>query len=520
MKKRFVATVFVVLLLACLVSAQEPVHWQKVSEIKAEGFKNSQVMDILSHLTDLYGPRLTGSPNLTAAGEWAVEKLTEWGLENAQLEPWGTFGRGWTTERFSAAMTAPQYMPMIVYPKAWTPGTNGVVKGTPVLLKVDSEEDLEQYKGTLQGKIVMVREPPKAEIHFEADGKRRPEEDLAEMMQAPIPGARSPWLARRAEFRKQRALRNKAAKFLKDEGVAVLLEPSQREHGTIRVGSGGSRDMNGEPALPSLVVAVEQYARIARLLDMNVPVNMEIDIQNKFHTEDSLGYNVVAEIPGTNKKLKKELVMLGGHLDSWHSGTGATDDAAGCAVAMEAVRILQAIGVQPRRTVRIALWSGEEQGLLGSRGYVEKHFGDRRTMQLKPDHANFSAYFNMDNGTGKFRGVYMQENDAARPIFEQWLRPFHDLGASTLAIRNTGGTDHLAFDAVGLPGFQFIQDQIEYGTRTHHTNMDVYDYTINSDLMHNAVMMAAFVYHAAMRAAKFPRKALPKPPAPRQTAQM
>jgi Zn-dependent M28 family amino/carboxypeptidase len=309
-------------------------------------------------------------------------------------------------------------------------------------------------------------------------------------------------------------MQEKMMKLLREEGTAVLLEPSRGEHGTLFVGGGGSRSMGSDPALPSLVVAIEHYSRIARLLEKGLPVKLEINIQNRFYEDDSLGYNVVAEIPGTDKKLKDEVVMLGGHLDSWHAGTGATDNAAGCAVAMEAVRILKAIGVQPRRTIRIALWSGEEQGLLGSRGYAQKHFGDRGTMRLKPEHEKFSAYFNLDNGTGKIRGVYLQGNDAVRPIFEAWLKPFHDLGANTLTIRNTGGTDHLSFDAVGLPGFQFIQDRIDYDTRTHHTNMDVYDHALDGDLIQASVIMASFVYHTAMRDEKLPRKPLPKPEQP------
>jgi Zn-dependent M28 family amino/carboxypeptidase len=272
--------------------------------------------------------------------------------------------------------------------------------------------------------------------------------------------------------------------------------------------------MGEETAVPALTVSIEHYSRIARLLEHDIPVKLEINVKSKFFEDDSLGYNVIGEIAGTDKKLKGQLVMLGGHLDSWHSGTGSTDNAAGCAVALEAVRILKAIGVKPRRTIRVGLWGGEEQGLHGSRGYVAKHFGDRKTMKLKSAHKNFSGYFNLDNGTGKIRGIYLQGNDAIRPVFEALLKPFNDLGAATLTIRNTGGTDHLAFDAVGLPGFQFIQDQIDYNTRTHHTNMDVYDHALKSDLMQASVIMASFVYHTAMRDEKLPRKPLPKPEPP------
>ncbi len=491
--------------------SQEAVDLQMISKIKLEGFENSQISETMSYLTDVHGPRLTNSPNYWAASQWCVDKLTEWGLTNAQLESWGVFGRGWAVERFTIVATAPQFMSIIAYPKAWTPGTNGMVTGAPVLVEIKSEEDMEKYRGKLAGAIIMAGEPREAETHFEADARRYSEEELAKLLAAPAPGERESWVERRAEFRSRRALQEKLIKFFREEGVAVVLEPSEREHGTIRVHRGGSHKTGAEAGVPALTVAVEHYARIARLLEKNIPVQLEINIQTKFFEDDSLGYNVIAEIPGVDKKLKNEIVMLGGHLDSWHSGTGATDNAAGCAVALEAVRILKAVDAKPRRTIRIALWGGEEQGLLGSHGYVKNHFGDRATMALKPDHANFSAYFNLDNGTGKIRGIYLQGNDAVRPIFEAYFKPFHDLGAATVTIRNTGGTDHLAFDAVGLPGFQFIQDPIDYGTRTHHTNMDVFDHIQKGDLMQAAVIMASFVYHTAMREEKLPRKPLPEP---------
>ncbi len=519
MKRYATLSVVMLLTLAFVVQAQEPVDLQVINRIKNEEFQHSQVMELLSYMTDVYGPRLTGSPNLRKASEWARDKLAEWGLQNAHLEPWGTFGRGWAVENFSIEMTEPQYMPMIAYPKAWTPGTNGTVTGTPVLIEIKSEKDFDKYRGKLQGAIVMTREPREVKPHFKPDASRRTAEDLEELAQAPEPGARPSWWARRAEYMARRRLMRKMNKFFREEGAAVLVEPGRRDDGTIAVGSGGSYRMNSEPALPSVVVADEQYNRVARLLKLGIPVSLQVNVQTRFFDDDSLGYNVIAEIPGTDKKLKKELVMLGAHFDSWHAGTGATDNAAGSAVVMEAVRILKAIGVRPRRTIRIALWSGEEQGLLGSRGYVKKHFADRKTMQLKPEHSRLSAYFNLDNGSGKIRGVYLQGNDAVRPIFEAYLKPFYDLGATTLTIRNTGGTDHLSFDAVGLPGFQFIQDRLDYSTRTHHTNMDVYDHAVKSDLMQASVIMASFVYHTAMRDQKLPRKPLPKPQKPPQTAE-
>lgn len=510
-------TVGLLYALASLAFAGEPVDLQMVTKIKEEGFERSKVMETLFYLTDVHGPRLTNSPNYMEAARWCAQQLSDWGLVNARLEPWGTFGRGWEVERFSLEILEPHYLNLIAYPQAWTPGTNGTITGQPILLDIQSEEDLAQFKGQLQGAIVMVKPEREAETHFQADAKRHTDSTLAALAQAPEPAARPSWWARRAEYRKRRALRRKITQMLKDEGVAVILEASEREHGTIRVHRGGSYEMGTDPGLPTLTVAIEHYWHIVRLLEHDVHVTLAINVATKFFDEDSLAYNVIAEIPGADKKLKDEVVMLGGHLDSWHAGTGATDNAAGCSVAMEAVRILQAIGVQPRRTIRIALWSGEEQGLLGSKGYVKATFGDSKTMQLKPAHARFDGYFNLDNGGGKIRGVYLQSNDAVRPIFEDYLRPFNDLGAATLTIRNTGGTDHLSFDAVGLPGFQFIQDPIDYGTRTHHTNMDVYDHVIPGDMMQASVIMASFVYHTAMRDEKLPRKPLPKVEEPEAT---
>jgi hypothetical protein len=448
--------------------------------------------------------------------EWSRDQLTEWGMANAKLEPWGTFGKGWETEGFSIEMVEPVYVNIIAYPKAWTAGTNGVIEGTPILIntrEIRSEEDLEKYRGKLGDGILLVGEMKIPETSFESLAKRHDEESLHELAMAPDPRGRAgrDMRARYAEFRRRRQMRNKINQFMKEEGVKVLLEPSGRNYGVLRVSSGGSREIGSEPAVPQMVLAVEQYNRIARLVEMGKPVKLRIEIKNRFYTDDSLGYNVVAEIPGTDKKLGKEVVMLGAHIDSWHSGTGATDNAAGSAVMLEVMRILKTIDAKPRRTIRIALWTGEEQGLLGSRGYMEKHFGSRKTMATKPEWDNFSAYYNLDNGTGRIRGVYLQGNDAVRPIFEAWLKPFHDLAANTLTIRNTGGTDHLSFDALGLPGFQFIQDPVEYGRRTHHTHLDVYDHIQEADLKQAAVIIATFVYHTAMREQKLPRKPKPKP---------
>lgn len=518
MRQKFAAFVWLALLGPMLLWAQESVDLRMVSRIKAEGFNNSKVMETALYLTDVHGPRLTGSPNMKAAGEWAAKKLAEWGLANATLESWGTFGRGWTMEKCVIEMVAPQYAPLIAYPEAWTGSTAGMVTAAVVHASVESEADFAKYRGKLRGTIVFTRPPATVTFHDQPEGDRHDEKELAELAQMELPNGRSDWQARREEYRRLRELRDKAARFFKEEGALVLVQPSRKgDYGTVFVQGGGSRTLGAPVDLPALVMAAEHYNRIVRLLEKGIAVKLAVQIENKFHETDSLGYNTVAEIPGADKKIKDEIVMLGGHLDSWHAGTGATDDAAGCAVAMEAVRILRALEVQPRRTIRIALWSGEEQGLLGSRAYVKKHFGDPETMRFTPGHEKFSAYFNLDNGTGKIRGVYLQGNEMVRPIFAAWLKPLEDLGATTLTIRNTGGTDHLPFDAVGLPGFQFIQDPMEYSTRTHHSNMDVYDHLQAGDLMQAAVVMATFVYHAAMREEKLPRKDLPKPPAAAQT---
>jgi len=475
---------------------------------------HSQVMDLLWHITDLYGPRLTGSPQLKKAQEWARDTLTDFGLNNARLEPWGEFGRGWSYEKVAVEMTSPTYMPMTAIPEAWTPSTNGVITGEPVLLDFKSVEEAEKFDKDLTGKIVMLGGLVDVETPFDPIATRYNDEELEDLFKAPMPGARSRFADRIAEFRQRRAVSRATRKILKASGAAVLLKPGQRmgAYGVFYVASGGSRDIDADPALPSIVVAPEHYNRVARLLKHHEPVQMSVQMNATFYDDDLTGRNVVAEIPGTDPDLRDQVVMLGAHYDSWHGGTGATDNGSSSAVVMEVVRILKAIGVEPRRTIRVALWSGEEEGLLGSRGYVKNHFvPDRDTMETTDEYDNFAAYFNLDNGEGKIRGVYTQSNAMVRPIFESWIKPFEDLGVSTVTIRNTGGTDHLAFDAVGLPGFQFIQDPMDYFTRTHHSNMDVYERVIPGDVMQSAVVMASFVYNAAMRDDKLPRKPQPEP---------
>lgn len=491
-----------------------------INRIRKEGMDNSKVMDIAFYLTDVSGPRLTISPGYTRASNWAKNKLSEWGVKNTNLEAWGEFGKGWEQQRCYIAMTAPYYQPMIAVPRAWTGSTPGksAIKNSIVLIKAEDTLQLLQYAGKLKDKIVMTWSSTQLKPSFEPDANRFADSTLEKMANAELRAtqANRPRTqgdsAQRAAMMNRFAVQRKMNDFLAKEKPALILSMNANGNdGTIFVSGGGSYAKDGVEGPANLMLSSDDYLRLQRLVEAGVKVEIEADVKTKFYTDDYKGYNVIGEIAGTDPKLKDEVVMLGGHLDSWHGSTGATDNAAGCAVMMEAMRILTSLGVKPRRTIRIALWSGEEQGLHGSRNYVKNHFADPVDMKLKPEHEKVSAYFNMDNGTGKFRGIYLQGNEKVRPIFSAWLEPFKDLGASTITINNTGGTDHLAFDAVGIPGFQFIQDEIEYDTRTHHTNMDSYDHLVPEDLKQASVIVASFVYNAAMRDEKLPRKELPKP---------
>jgi len=535
-----------------------------IERIKDEGKNRSQVMQTLSYLSDVIGPRLTNSPGMKRANEWTRDQLTKWGLQNARLEPWGPFGKGWTLKKFSAQVVEPVAIPLIAFPKAWSPGTNGPLTTDVVYVDARTEADLQKFKGKLSGKIVLTSPMRDVAARFDPLGTRLNEKELLALADAPEPrqntGRNN---AGNNPFRAAAQFANARMRFFDQEGVAMLVDPSRGDGGTIFVQGAAIvppvQDPNApaqaRPAppyaqnskvIPQLVLAVEHYNRLVRMLQAGEPVKMAVDLSVAWQDTDLMAYNTVAEIPGTD--LKDEIVMLGGHMDSWHSGTGATDNAAGVAVTMEAVRIIQALGLKPRRTIRIALWSGEEQGLLGSRAYVAQHFGSMQTppattsaapatggpntnamgggagngngngaaaqqprpvLVKKADYEKFSAYFNLDNGTGRIRGVYLQGNEDVRPIFRQWLAPFRDMGASTLTISNTGGTDHLAFDGIGLPGFQFIQDEIEYDTRTHHSNQDVFDRIQADDMKQAATIMAAFVYQTAIRDQKLPRKPAP-----------
>ncbi len=480
-----------------------------IMQIKEEGFNRSKVMETLFEMTDVNGPRLTGSAGMKNAEKWAKEKLEGWGLSNVNIEAWGGFGKGWEIQKSYVAMTAPYYQQMIAVPKAWTPGTNGLLKANAVLVDIGNMADMEKYAGKLSGKIAVIAPNATIEMGFKADARRLDEADLDKLAIDPhVADADNPKSNNRNN--PPAVSRQKIDSFLMKEGAAAVLSTRRGTMGTVFTSNGASRAWDAKPVLPEMEMSLEHISYLERMLKAGKDVTLEMDTRTNFLTNDSTEYNVVAEIPGTDKKLKDQLVIIGAHMDSWHAATGTTDNGTGSAVMMEAIRILKALNIQPRRTIRIVLWSGEEQGLLGSRGYVKNHYGDRKTMKLKPEHKLVSAYYNLDNGAGKIRGIYAQGNDAIAPVFKAWLEPFADLGAKTVTLRNTGSTDHISFDEVGIPGFQFIQDPLEYGTRTHHTNMDTYDRVNANDLMQASVIIASFVYNTAMRDEMMPRKPLPE----------
>jgi carboxypeptidase Q len=493
--------------------AQTPTDQQMLSKIREEGMSRSKVMETAFYLTDVSGPRLAGSPGLKRAQDWAVNELKTWGMANAKREPWGKFGKGWEVQKNYAAITEPYYHAIIAIPKAWTPGTNGPIKADVVVIKADSVADLDKYKGKLKGKIVMLDNKLAMQRTFKPDATRNTDEELDAMAKATLPPAAAGGVNARSRvfaLSSLLKLRLALAQFYVTEGVGLVLSQGRGTDGTVFTTNGASYADTAKAVAPELETSGEDYQRILRLVKAGTKVTMEADIKTEFFNNDLQGYNVVGELPGTDKKLKDQLVIIGGHLDSWHGATGATDNAAGSAVMLEAMRILKRVGFTPRRTIRVVLWSSEEQGLFGSRNYVLNHFGDPKTMELKPEAAKVSAYYNLDNGTGKIRGVYLQGNQVVGPLFQSWLDPFKDLGATTVTIRNTGGTDHLSFDAVGIPGFQFIQDGMDYGTRTHHSNQDTYDKLSEDDLKQAATIIASFVYNTSQRDEMIPRKELPK----------
>jgi len=525
-----------------IAQAPEKLDYSTVALIRDEGLNRSQVMDHISWLSDVYGPRLTGGPGIMQASDWAIRKFTEWGLANPHRETFA-FGKGWALVRFSAHLIEPQVQPLVGFPGSWTPGTNGTVTADVVRVQIDSDADFERYRGKLSGKIVLTQ-PARAVAMLEGSLVHRMDEKaFAEAATTPIPTARGArgrgaagadpddedTVAGRGGRGAAQALAARAAQFYKAEGVIATFnrgsdsvmssigsnltaEQQRADGGTIFPTGNGSRGADAGGGVPSVTLAVEHYNRMVRVLAKGIPVKVELNIETKFYDETTPnGFNTIAEIPGADPLLRDEVVILGAHFDSVAAATGATDNATGSAAMMEAMRILRAIGVKPRRTIRIALWGGEEEGLLGSRAYVKEHFADPATMVLKPEHAKVAAYFNSDNGTGRVRGIWLQGNLAVGAVFEQWMKPLADLGVAAAGPRQVASTDHASFDAVGLPGFQFMVDRLEYNSRTHHSNMDVYDRVQRDDMVQQATVIAVFAYNAAMRDEKLPRKPLPKP---------
>ena len=538
--------IVVLLLLALPALSQEHVDLGIVDRVKAEAFERSKVMETLRNLTDVHGPRLTGSPGFEDAARWAMGELKGYGLENVHLEKWGPFGRAWSLEQASLELIEPRYSQLTAIPLAWSASSNGPVTGELVLapLRVSfregpkkSAEALQAYRvkwtGKLRGKIVLLSNPKVPAPQTDPQFRRYTAAELADMANAPAPAPKQTakrlddleWPEDPAEMGKffgslPNALMEQLydlydqsvadrGEFFAKEGVAgVLLEDDRAHDGLLFSEAAGGFKAAGTPAPPTFVVTAEQYNRIARLVDKKNPVRVRLSLKATTSDRDIDGLNIIGEIPGGDRK--DEIVMLGAHFDSWHSGTGATDNGAGSAVMIEVMRILKALNLKLDRTVRIGLWGGEEQGLFGSRAYVKEHFADPKTMRVTAEFAKLSGYFNLDNGSGKIRGVYLQGHEAMRPIFESWLAPFRDLGVTTVSIRNTGGTDHLSFAAVGLPGFQFIQDPLDYGTITHHSDMDTWDHAIPEDLMQASAVIATLVYQTATRKEMLPRRELPK----------
>jgi len=508
------------------IAAQtEKLDFQMLGRIRDEGLTRSQVMDHVSWLSDVYGPRLTGSPAIQQASEWAMKRFREWGLANVHQERW-RFGKGWSLVRFSAHLVEPQVQPIIGFPHEWSAATKGAVTAEVVRVRIATEADFASYRGKLAGKIVLTQPARRVRmlegpIILRMDDKATSEAETTPVPEPAMGGGRG------GRGNDAAAFRQKVADFYTAEGVVAVFDRGadsdmaaggsdlswQQQHpdgGTIFPSGSGPRDANAGRNPPEITLAVEHYNRMIRVLDKGVPVKVELDVQTKFYDEDQPnGFNTVAEIPGGD--LASEAVMLGAHFDSHPYATGATDNATGSAAMMEAMRILKAVDARPRRTIRIGLWGGEEQGLLGSRAYVRDHFADVDTMALKPEHAKLAAYFNSDNGTGRVRGIWLQGNLAARPIFEQWMAPLRDLGVTILGPRSVSATDHVSFDSVGLPAFQFLVDRLEYNARTHHSNMDTFDRVQREDMVQQATVVAVFAYDAAMRDEKLPRKALPAP---------
>jgi len=466
--------------------AQELVDTAVNAKIRDEGLNRSQVLKTFEHFTEAIGPRLTGSPAAKAADDYAVQMLKQWGISNARLEPW-EFGRGWQLEKSTIELAEPRYAPLIGYPEAWSASTPGEIAGTPVYIGNKTLAELQAMKGQLKGAIVLSQP---LQDFFERVDRKQPT-----LFDEPVPigQPRGPQTA--APMITPAAM-NKA---IFETGAAIIIRPNRGEHGTLFV---LGRD-NGDAAMPSIIVSAEHYNMLVRMLELGLKPKVRVNIQTKFFTEDKNSYNIIADIPGTD--LKDEIVMFGAHLDSWHAGTGAADNADGSAVALEAMRILSTIGVKPRRTIRMAIWNGEEEGLLGSQAYVNKYLaGDAN----KSAREKFYVYFNQDPGTGPIYGWYLENNSGVKPIFDAWLEPFKDLGARKNILQPIGSTDHVSFNRVGVAGFNAVQDYDLYDTRIHHTNMDTFERVKEKDLKECAIVLASFAYHAAMRNDKLPAAAI------------
>jgi hypothetical protein len=518
----------------------EKVDTAMVNKIRNEGLNNSRALETIEGLTDYCGSRLTWSPEHKAAADWVSAKLTSWKIENVHQETFKPMGKQWSIKHFDAHILEPKTVPLVGVVKAWSPGTDGEVKGKAVFLDVKADSDFAKYKGKLKKAFVFIVDVRKLGLNFDAFASRTADSTLLKLSNAEASGARrrgGPFdSTSMRRMREDSRIAAQKLKFCLDEGAYVAVDATRGDGGTIMTGAASvpffpdpanpsqrrinAYDEDAPAIIPQVSIAAEQYNRIVRLLKQGIPVKLEMNVDVAMSDKAVPGINVIGEIPGTD--LKDEIVMVGAHLDSWHPGTGAADNGTGVSVAMEAMRILSSLGVKPRRTIRIGLWSGEEQGLFGSKAYVNEHLGERETndrfqgvgpVKPKPDYEKFDVYFNDDNGSGKFRGIYLQGNEAARGIFRPWLTPFADLGASTITASNTGGTDHLSFDAIMLPGFQFIQDPLEYG-RTYHTNFDVFERVSEDDIKQSSVIMASFAYLAAMRDQKIPRKPMPEPAKP------
>jgi carboxypeptidase Q len=534
------------ILLTLPLSAQDHVDLRMVDRIKAEAFDHSKVMETLRNLSDVHGPRLTGSPGFEDAAKWTMGELSGYGLEKVHLEKWGPFGRAWTLEQSSLEMVEPRYSQLTAVPLAWSASTNGPVTADLVLapIKISFTDGPKKYQeawqvyqaawtGKLRGKIVLITTPKIPAQQTKPQFRRYTDSELADIAKAPDPSAKlsakkledlewpdpadvgkffnslSDNLMDQIYDLYDQVAADRGAFFAKEGVVGVVLEDARAHEGLLFGEAAGAFKAADTAAPPTFVVTAEQYNRIARLLERKSAVRLRVSLKAATSDRDVDGLNIIGEIPGGSKK--DELVMIGAHFDSWHTGTGANDNGAGSAVMIEVIRILKALNLKMDRTVRIGLWGGEEEGLFGSRAYVKEHFADPKTMQVTSEHAKLSGYFNLDNGSGKIRGVYLQGHDAMRPIFESWLAPFRDLGVTTISIRDTGGTDHLSFAAVGLPGFQFIQDPLDYSTIVHHSDMDTWDHAVPEDLMQASAVIATLVYETATRPEMLPRRELPKP---------